>query len=103
MRVSCVYRYLRVILKNNMCEKMLGFVRKLVVMLCKRFILRKSRLGVLDEYVELCDLCLRFVFWGVVHFLGAISKIGNGELSVFSEAKFGSKVLRIEARRSKVV
>ena len=42
-------------------------------MLCKRFILRKcffsvekfGRLGVLDEYVELCDLCLRFVFWAV--------------------------------------
>ena len=29
---SCVYRYLRVILKNDMCEKMLAFVRKLVVM-----------------------------------------------------------------------
>ena len=44
-----------------------------------------GRLGVLDEYVELCDLCLRFVFWAVVHFLGAISKIGNGELGVFRE------------------
>ena len=43
-----------------------------------------GRLGVLDEYVELCDLCLRFVFWAV-HFLGAISKIGNGELGVFRE------------------
>ena len=29
---SCVYRYLIVILKNDMCEKMLAFVRKLVVM-----------------------------------------------------------------------
>ena len=32
-----------------------------------------GRFGVLDEYVELCDLCLRFVFWAVnVNFLGVL-------------------------------
>ena len=41
------------------CEKMFVVVRKL------KFVVKLSRLGVLDEYVELCDLCLRFVFWAV--------------------------------------
>ena len=31
-----------------------------------------GQLGVVDEYVELCDHCLRFVFCAVVHFLGVL-------------------------------
>ena len=81
--VSCVYiRYLRVILKNDMCEKMLVFVRKLVVMLCKRFILRKCLFGGEIRWIGCCwwvSLCRImwplspfYRFWAVVHFLGVL-------------------------------